>query len=83
MFDWLKSKKPISEELILKLHSILMNSIRSDAGVYRSHGVRILGTNMPTANYLKVPVLMKRLVKDIQDQQKRFHCQAGRYSQPL
>ena len=72
MFDWLKSKKPISEELIMKLHSILMNSIRSDAGVYRSHGVRIMGTNVPTANYLKVPVLMKGLVKDINARKKDF-----------
>lgn len=72
LFEWLKSKKPISEELILKLHSILMNSIRSDAGVYRSHGVRIMGTNMPTANYLKVPVLMKGLAKDINTKKKDF-----------
>src|SRR4030042_2582247 len=49
----------------MKLHSTLMNSIRSDAGVYRNHGVRIMGTNIPTANYLKIPVLMKKLVKDI------------------
>src|SRR4030042_3794120 len=72
MFDWLKSKKPISEELILKLHSILMNRIRSDAGTYRSHGVRIIGTNVPTANYLKVPVLMKGLVKEINASKKDF-----------
>lgn len=72
MFEWLKSKNPISEELILKLHSILMNSIRSDAGVYRSHGVRILGTNVPTANYLKVPILMKRLIKNINTDKKDF-----------
>ena len=60
----------ISEELILKLHSILMNSIKNDAGFYRKHGVRILGTNIPTANYLKVPVLMRTLIKDINSRQK-------------
>ncbi|NTU66325.1 MAG: helix-turn-helix domain-containing protein [Candidatus Moranbacteria bacterium] len=65
MFDWLKEKKAIDEDLILRLHSILMNSIRPDAGTYRSHGVRIMGTNMPTANYLKVPELMKKIIKDI------------------
>jgi Fic family protein len=72
MFDWLKSKKPISEEFILKLHSILMNSIQPDAGFYRTHGVRIMGTNMPTANYLKVPVSMKKLVKDIRAKKSDF-----------
>jgi Fic family protein len=42
-----------------------MNAIRSDAGVYRNHGVRIMGTHVPTANYQKVPELMKELVRDI------------------
>jgi len=60
----------INEELILKLHSVLMNGINNDAGFYRKHGVRILGTNIPTANYLKVPVLMKGLVKNINLRQK-------------
>lgn len=55
----------IDEDLILKLHSILMNSVRPDAGAYRKHPVRIVGADVPTANYVKVPVLMEALVKDI------------------
>lgn len=65
LFRHLANKKPLLEDFILKLHSILMNAIRSDAGTYRNHGVRILGTYVPTANYLKIPALMKNLVKDI------------------
>lgn len=65
LFLHLIKKNPINEELILKLHSILMNSIHSDAGIYRNHGVRIVGTYVPTANYLKVPKLMKELVENI------------------
>jgi len=65
LFAYLKNGKNINEELILKLHSILMNSIRDDAGRYRNHGVRIVGSNVPTANYLKVPVLMRGIAKDI------------------
>jgi Fic family protein len=65
LFNWLKNKKPIGEELLLKLHLILMNGIRSDAGSYRNYGVRIMGTNVPTANYLKVPFLMKKLAEDL------------------
>ena len=55
----------INETFILKLHSVLMNGIRDDAGSYRSHGVRIVGTYIPTANYLKVPELMREIIKDI------------------
>ncbi len=71
LFKYLAAPSPkINEVLILKLHSILMNSIREDAGVYRDHGVRIVGTNVPTANYLKIPVLMKQIIKDINSQSK-------------
>src|SRR3989338_4770561 len=70
LFQYLAEDKPLDEELILKLHSILMNAIKPDAGNYRYHGVRIIGTDVPTANYLKVPELMKELVKDIQKKTK-------------
>ena len=47
---------------MLKLHSILMNGIRPDAGVYRNHAVRILGVNLPTANYMSVPKLIPEVM---------------------
>ena len=46
--------------------AILMNGIRDDAGRYRNHAVRIAGSYVPTANYLKVPDLMKELVSTIE-----------------
>lgn len=55
----------INGAFILKLHSILMNGIKGDAGYYRNHGVRIVGAYVPTANYLKVPELMRGIVRDI------------------
>lgn len=55
----------IDEDFVLKLHAILMNGIRDDAGLYRRHGVRIVGVNLPTANYLKVPDLMIKLMNEI------------------
>ncbi|MBD3272031.1 MAG: helix-turn-helix domain-containing protein [Elusimicrobia bacterium] len=55
----------IDEVFILKLHGMLMNGIRDDAGFYRRHQVRIAGANVPTANYIKVPVLMHDLIKNI------------------
>ena len=38
-----------------------MNGIQADAGAYRRHGVRIVGSNVVTANHLKVPDLMREL----------------------
>ncbi len=61
----LNEKRGIDEDLILKIHSILLNGIYDDAGFYRRHGVRIIGANVPTANHLKVPELMGRLSADI------------------
>ena len=60
----------IDEIYILKLHEILMHGIKNDAGVYRNHGVRIVGSNVPTANYLKIPDRMKELVKMINSDTK-------------
>ena len=66
LFNYLSSaKNKINEDLITKLHGILMNGIRDDAGFYRKHGVRIVGSNVPTSNYLKVPILMAELEKSI------------------
>lgn len=68
LFQYLSSaENEINEDLILKLHSILMNGIRDDAGFYRRHGVRIVGSNVPTSNYIKVPILMAQLEKAINE----------------
>lgn len=58
LFDHVAKKEEVDESLVLKLHSILMNGVRPDAGVYRNHAVRITGVNLPTANYMSVPKLM-------------------------
>lgn len=70
LFGYLGGKKRISEDLILKLHSILMNGIKDDAGFYRRHGVRIVGSNVPTANHIKVPALMSDIIENINKGQK-------------
>ncbi len=70
LFQYLQDSKKINEELVLKLHSILMNGVREDAGIYRNHGVRIVGSSVPTANFLKVPVLMKDIVEKISQKKK-------------
>ena len=65
VFNHLQEGGKLDEVFILKMHGILLNGIQADAGRYRNHGVRIAGSNVPTANHLKVPVLMRDLTKDI------------------
>lgn len=60
-----EGKEAIDEDDIKKLHAILMNGIWPNAGQYRDHPVRIVGSNVVTANYIKVPDLMAGLVKII------------------
>ncbi|MSR77314.1 MAG: helix-turn-helix domain-containing protein [Candidatus Omnitrophica bacterium] len=70
LFHHLEGKEKVDEELVLKLHGILLNSIQHDAGRYRNHGVRITGANVPTANPEKVPALMKDLFVKISEKRK-------------
>jgi Fic family protein len=58
----ISKKEKIDENFVLKLHGILMNGVRPDAGAYRNHAVRITGVNLPTANYLSVPKLMPEVM---------------------
>lgn len=62
LFDCILRKEKLDEQFILKLHSILMNGVRPDAGLYRHHVVRITGVNLPTANYLKIPDLIPKVI---------------------
>jgi len=63
LFEQISYRFKISESFILKLHEILMRGILEDAGQYRNHAIRIVGVNIPTTNFLKVPLLMKQLIK--------------------
>jgi Fic family protein len=65
LLQHLSSQGTITEEFVLKMHAILLNGIRDDAGQYRHHAVRIAGSNVPTANYMKVPALTQSLIEDI------------------
>lgn len=67
LFSYINNGGCIDREFILHLHAMLMNGIRHDAGLYRSHAVRIVGANVATANYVKVPMLMEDLIEEIND----------------
>ncbi|MBI5135300.1 Fic family protein [Candidatus Uhrbacteria bacterium] len=70
LFDYIAKEEKIDEDLVLKLHSILMNGVRPDAGVYRNHAVRITGVNLPTANYVSVPKLIPEVMVRINKKTK-------------
>ncbi len=55
----------IDEDLILGIHLRLMNDIIGDAGQYRRHSVRIMGSHVPLSNWVKVPDLIRELVHDL------------------
>lgn len=66
LLDKLASKEElkIDEDLVLNLHLRLMNGIVGDAGQYRKHSVRIMGANVPLANWQKIPTLVEEMVKE-------------------
>jgi Fic family protein len=70
LFSYLAESRAIDEVLVLKLHGMLLNGIRQDAGRYRRHPVRIVGANIPTANYVKIPTLMNELIEKIEKREK-------------
>lgn len=60
----------IDAALIMDIHLRLMNGIVSDAGQYRKHTVRIMGSQAVLANWVKVPELIAELTnKDPQEPQ--------------
>jgi Fic family protein/DNA-binding XRE family transcriptional regulator len=54
-----------NEDIIKQLHLRLMNGIIGDAGQYRRHSVRILGSRVTVANSLKIPELMNQLINEV------------------
>lgn len=52
-------------ELIQKVHLLLMNGILSNAGVWRNHGVRIQGSHVPLAKFIKIPGLLEKLCNEL------------------
>jgi Fic family protein len=70
LIDYLLKKGKIDISLIMKLHSILMNGILSDAGFYRKHSVIIGDFHVPIANFASVPDLMIKLIEKINQEEK-------------
>lgn len=56
----------IDETLIMGVHLRLMNGIIADAGQYRKHSARIMGSHVALANWVKVPDLVSQLASDLE-----------------
>jgi Fic family protein len=68
---WLLEQLPgrdfvLTEDIVKGLHLRLMNGIIGDAGEYRRHSVRIMGTQVTVTNYLKVPDRMLQILSNIE-----------------
>lgn len=56
-----KGKKfNIDKNLIINTHLRLMNGIISDAGNFRNHSVRIVGSKVPLSNFIKIPNMIDK-----------------------
>ncbi|MCF6308431.1 MAG: Fic family protein [Flavobacteriaceae bacterium] len=49
---------------ILEIHKLLMSGIIESAGEFRNHPVRILGSYVPTANFLSIEKKISELLED-------------------
>jgi Fic family protein len=54
----------ITEELVLGLHTRLMNGIISNPGKYRNHSVRIMGAHVNLVNWQKIPEMMLEFLEE-------------------
>ena len=62
---WLRdSNGEIDESFVRKIHEKLMNGILHNAGQFRTHKVRIVGSHVPTSNYLKISSDMNDFIKE-------------------
>lgn len=50
----------IDKNLIINTHLRLRNGIISDAGNFRNHSVRIVGSKVPLSNFIKIPNLIDK-----------------------
>ncbi len=70
ILEALENKSKIDENFVKKIHAILMAGILENAGMYRNHPVRIVGSYVPTANFLKIEIVVKKLFVDFKSIKK-------------
>ena len=58
----------IDKSLIINTHLRLMNGIISDAGNFRNHSVRIVGSKVPLVNFIKIPSMIEKWCNKINEE---------------
>jgi Fic family protein/DNA-binding Xre family transcriptional regulator len=64
------SRLQFTPELIKKVHLLLMNGILSNAGEWRNHGVRIQGSRVALANFMRISEKIQHLCNDLNSETK-------------
>jgi Fic family protein len=72
IIKWLSDKKnkDIDEKFIKKIHSILTNGILFNAGQYRNHSVRVVGSKVITTNWVSIHSKMSEFIKLLNSKEK-------------
>ncbi|MBU0731346.1 Fic family protein [Patescibacteria group bacterium] len=74
LFKIIKQKKKIDQNLIKKLHQIVVKGIEKEyAGIYRTGQVRILGADFIPPNYIKISKLIIELIKWYYTEAKKMY----------
>lgn len=73
-FDYiLKNKPTVNNDLIIKLHSMLLDKIDKRVGSFRLHNVRVFGASFETSPAKYVRIDMSLLLKWYNKNKKRLH----------
>lgn len=74
VFDFILKYKPeISKEIIIEIHSMLLNNIDVRKGGFRLHNVRVIGSHFETTDAKYVETDMKLLLEWYNKNKKKLH----------
>lgn len=74
VFDYLFKYKPkLTKDIIIKIHSMLLENIDVRMGAYRVHNVRVIGSQFETSDTKYVETDMKLLLEWYHKHEKRLH----------
>lgn len=71
--DMVRQPEPLTEKMILDLHSLVLMDRREDRGVYRRVPVRITGTQTELPQPWQVPIEMERLLEEYHGEMQTLH----------
>lgn len=67
MVNLVKENSPLTEEMVKKIHALVLSDKPQDRGVYRKIAVRIVGAKHPTCNPLSIQNKMQELIYEFNE----------------